>query len=536
MKGAVIYARYSCERQTEQSIEGQLHECYKYAEKNGLSILDEYIDRATTGTNDNRPAFQKMLADSERTTAWDIVLVYAIDRFGRNSIEIAINKQKLIKNGKNLISATQRTSTNIDGSKNLDGILLENMYIGLAEYYSAELSQKIRRGLMESREKGLFCGGGLTYGYNVVNKHIVINDEQAEIIRYIFQEYNNGKIIPDIINELNAKGYTYKGGDFVKNSLYRILRNEKYIGITKYMGVEYKNIYPPIISENLFYSIQKRLALYKTGRICKDTELWLKAKVFCGNCGRPMHCDSSTSQSGKRFHYYKCSGRKEHICDMKVIRQDKLDKFIFETTLKVFATDENIKLLVDKIIDVHSKRQKDESLLTGLKARLCDTKKSIDNLLIALQEGIITTSTKDRLKQLESEKEKLEKEIANEENKLALSLSRDDVEKYLRKSLKASPKILLNNLIDKIIVYDDKIEIYFKYSHHVPDDPNDQQGLFYSKCEIPVNRGSRTKQVLDITIDNHNIHFFIRYSTKRNKDLCLPINYKCQKMKNHPLM
>lgn len=102
--------------------------------------------------------------------------------------------------------------------------------------------------------------------------------------------------------------------------------------------------------------------------------------------------------------------------------------------------------------------------------------------MIALQEGIITTSTKDRLKQLESEKEKLEKEIANEENKLALRLSRDDVEKYLRKSLKASPKILLNNLIDKIIVYDDKIEIYFKYSHHVPDDPNDQQGLFIANA------------------------------------------------------
>ncbi len=138
MKGAVIYARYSCERQTEQSIEGQLRECYKYAEQNGLTIINEYIDRAMTGTNDNRPAFQKMLADAERTTAWDIVLVYALDRFGRNSIEIALNKQKLIKSGKTLISATQRTSTNIDGSRNLDGILLENMYIGLAEYYSVD--------------------------------------------------------------------------------------------------------------------------------------------------------------------------------------------------------------------------------------------------------------------------------------------------------------------------------------------------------------------------------------------------------------
>ena len=98
----------------------------------------------------------------------------------------------------------------------MDGVLLENMYIGLAEYYSAELSQKIRRGLAESRDKGLFCGGGITYGYNVVDKHIVINDEQAEIVRYIFQEYNNGKILPDIIDELNARGYRYKGGEFVK--------------------------------------------------------------------------------------------------------------------------------------------------------------------------------------------------------------------------------------------------------------------------------------------------------------------------------
>lgn len=91
-----------------------------------------------TGKNDQRAAFQKLLSDSEKPVTWEIVLVYAIDRFGRNSIEIAVNKQRLKKNRKTLISATQRTSENIDGTKNLDGILLENMYIGLAEYYSAE--------------------------------------------------------------------------------------------------------------------------------------------------------------------------------------------------------------------------------------------------------------------------------------------------------------------------------------------------------------------------------------------------------------
>ena len=128
MKGAVIYARYSSERQNEQSIEGQLRICNQYAEANGLTILDTYIDRAMTGTNDHRPAFQQMLSDSEKPVPWNIVLVYAIDRFGRNSIEIAVNKQRLKKNHKTLISATQRTSENIDGSKNLDGILLENVY------------------------------------------------------------------------------------------------------------------------------------------------------------------------------------------------------------------------------------------------------------------------------------------------------------------------------------------------------------------------------------------------------------------------
>lgn len=137
-KTVSIEDRYSCERQTEQSIEGQLRVCNEFAERNDLKIVDTYIDRAMTGTNDHRPEFQRMLSDSDKPQIWDIVLVYALDRFGRNSIEIALNKQKLKKNHKMLISATQRTSENIDGTKNLDGILLENMYIGLAEYYSVE--------------------------------------------------------------------------------------------------------------------------------------------------------------------------------------------------------------------------------------------------------------------------------------------------------------------------------------------------------------------------------------------------------------
>ena len=133
MRKCVIYARYSSDKQTEQSIEGQLKVCYEYAHKNDLIVLKEYIDRAMTGTNDNRKDFQKMLSDSEKTNEWDICLVYALDRFGRNAIEQGINKYRLQKTGKIVISATQRTSRNVDGSKNLDGIILENVYVGFEQ-------------------------------------------------------------------------------------------------------------------------------------------------------------------------------------------------------------------------------------------------------------------------------------------------------------------------------------------------------------------------------------------------------------------
>ena len=205
MKYAVIYARYSCERQTEQSIEGQLRICNEFAEKNDLRIVDTYIDRAMTGTNDHRPEFQRMLSDSDKPQIWDIVLVYALDRFGRNSIEVAVNKQRLKKNNKILISATQRTSMNIDGSKNLDGIILENVMIGLAEYYSAELSQKIRRGMNESRQKGNYTGGFVLFGYRVENKKLVIHEDEAQIVRQIFSDYASNKKVTNILKELQDK-------------------------------------------------------------------------------------------------------------------------------------------------------------------------------------------------------------------------------------------------------------------------------------------------------------------------------------------
>ena len=178
MKTAVIYARYSSDSQTEQSIEGQLRVCEEYAKRNEILILNTYIDRAMTGTNDNRPDFQRMIKDSSRRE-WNYVLVYKLDRFSRNKYETAIHKKTLKDNGVKVLSAME----NIPDSP--EGVILESMIEGYAEFYSLELSQKIRRGNNESRRKGNLTGGKIPYGYKNENKKAVVIPEEAEIIRYI---------------------------------------------------------------------------------------------------------------------------------------------------------------------------------------------------------------------------------------------------------------------------------------------------------------------------------------------------------------
>lgn len=356
MKYAVIYARYSSEKQNDQSIEGQLRVCSDYAEKNDIIVIKNYIDRATTGTNDNRPAFQEMLHDCSMQVVWNIVLVYAIDRFGWNSIEIAVNKQKLKKNNKTLISATQRTSENIDGSKNLDGILLENMYIGLVEYYSAELSEKVKRGITESRKKGHFCGGFLPYGYKVVDKKVEVNENEAEIVRYIYNQYAGGRIAKELLAEITNKGITHRGKPFTKNTFYYLLRLEKYTGICRdhKTGEIYDKTFPAILSKELYASVQKLLANNKLGAKSRITVYLLRKKLFCGYCGRIMQGESGTSSNGEIKHYYKCAQRKEsRSCHKKTIKKELVEQIVIDTTIEMLNNPDNLNLIVDKIANYH---------------------------------------------------------------------------------------------------------------------------------------------------------------------------------------
>ena len=221
---AVIYARYSSDRQTEQSIEGQLRECYAFAKANDIAVIDTYIDRAISGKTDNRPAFQKMIEDSAKRQ-FQAVIVYRLDRFTRNRYDSAIYKARLKKNGVKVLSAME----NLNGSP--ESIIMESLLEGMAEYYSVELSQKITRGMRENALKGKALGGQRVLGYKVNSDcYFEIDETTAPVVVDIFKLYSSGKTVKEICDILNARGVkTARGGAFNKNSLHTILTNKKYI-------------------------------------------------------------------------------------------------------------------------------------------------------------------------------------------------------------------------------------------------------------------------------------------------------------------
>ena len=252
----VIYARFSCKRQTEQSIEGQLKICYEYAAAHNYTVVGEYIDRAQSGTSDNRSDFQRMMKDSAKKP-WDLVLVYKLDRFSRNKYEMAIHRKTLKDNGIKLVSVKE----NIPDSP--EGIILESLLEGMAEYYSVELAQKVKRGQHETRLKGNYCGGCVTYGYKIdkINgeKKFIVDEMEAAVVLRIFEEYASGKICRDIIDGLTDDGiYGRDGKPFGRNAIYGMLRNERYTGVYRHKtDGEFHNTLERIVPQPLFERIQK---------------------------------------------------------------------------------------------------------------------------------------------------------------------------------------------------------------------------------------------------------------------------------------
>lgn len=483
MKTAVIYARYSCYGQTEQSIEGQVRECTEYAKHNDIVIIDSYIDRAMTGTNDNRTDFQRMMKDSAKKP-WDLILVYKLDRFSRNKYEMAIHRKTLRDNGIKLVSVKE----NIPDSP--EGIILESLLEGMAEYYSVELAQKVMRGQRETRIKGNYCGGGIPYGYTIAKvgneKKYVIKEDEAAVVRRIFEEYAAGKICREIIEGLTADGiYARDGKPFGRCAIYNMFQNERYMGVYRHKtdGV-FLNTFQAIIPESLFKIVQKISEENGKGGHATEEPYLLRHKLFCGYCGKKITGDAGTSKTGKVFKYYTCTGRKQikNKCKKQILRKEDLEKLVVETTIRTLSNPENVTLLVDKIFEINEERSKSNGNIAILYSEQQEVQKSIDNLMRAIEQGIVTNSTMMRLNELEGRLDELKAKIHAEEAKHRLKMGKSEVIKFINKALREEPRQMIRMLIKKVILFDDKIEIYYNTTERIrPDEDTHQVFCFYTE-------------------------------------------------------
>lgn len=464
MKKGVIYARYSSERQNEQSIAGQVDVCTKWAESNDIEIVEVYHDEALTGKTDKRPSFQRMVMDA-KDRRFDYVIVYKLDRFARNRTDSAIYKAQLKRYGVKVLSAMEKIT---DGP---EGILLESLLEGMAEFYSANLAQNVERGMRQKAEQGKYMGGTVPLGYKIdEEKNYTIDEKSAPAVKLAFEMYAAGDTIKEICTALNSAGYrTTTKKAFAYSSLHSILRNRKYIGEYEYFDIVLYDVVPRLIDDATFEKVQQRLEKNKRSPASSkgNVDYYLTGKLFCGKCGANMVGDSGTGSSGITHNYYSCIEKKrKRGCTKKTVKKDWIEQLITDITIKQVLTPENIERLSQSAFEMYEKERTDDSELIALKATLRETEKTIDNIMNAIEQGIITSTTKQRLLDAEDRKKSTELAITKAQIKKP-KITKEHIEFFLYEmknkiyNSDEQIEIIVNTFVNAVYLYDDKLIITF---------------------------------------------------------------------------
>lgn len=464
-KYAVIYARFSSHRQTEQSIEGQLHVCYDYAAREGYTVIGEYIDRALTGRSDDRPDFQRMIKDSANKS-FQYVIVYKLDRFSRDRFDSAMYKHVLKGNGVKVVSAMENIGDNPES------VILESLLEGMAEYYSLELSQKIKRGRRESASKGKFLGGAVPLGYRSENGILVVDEETAPAVKKIFAEYAAGVSKKDIIDGLNRSGMKNKEGrPYTYTALACVLKNEKYIGVLEQSGIRIEGAVPALTDTETFNKVQARLAGNSVhgARNKAKVDYLLSGKLFCGNCGSPMQGISGTGMTGNTYAYYQCKGRREkNGCEKKHEPKQALEDYVIRQTLDYILAPG----LLDEISDAIVKELKKDAAndeLRQMEKKISKLENEINKLidLAGSAPPRAAAAVMARVEEYTAQRELLETEASKLRISSMVSFTKEEVLSWLRLFCDGEPddpafrKRLVDVFINSIYVWDDKIAIYY---------------------------------------------------------------------------
>lgn len=466
LQDCVVYARYSSHAQKDTSIEDQVRDIEAYCRLNNLRIVKVYADRHLTGTSDKRPQFQQLMKDAAHGR-WSFVVVWKTDRFARNRYDSATYKYRLKRYGVRVLSAKESIP------EGPEGILLESVLEGSAEYYSANLAQNIKRGMRSNALNCMVNSGSIPFGYcKGPDGRFAVVPAEAEVVREIFRKVAEGVPFVEISNELNGRGVRTKQGNlWGKNSFHRMLTNDAYIGVYRYSDVCIEGGVPAIVDPALFLEVGQKLKTKKNpqGRHRENGEYMLTGKLFCGLCGSPMVGIAGTGRHGDLHHYYSCQKRRSRQgCPKQNVVRDWIEQTVVDMTLEAVLQPDVIEWVADQVM-AYQEREGNSAQLLALREDLAANQAAIENVMKAIEAGIITPTTKRRLQELEAEASRLENAITVEEAAIT-HIERDFVVYWLEKfrggdrTDKAFRRRVIDTFVAAVYLWDDRIRIAFNYS------------------------------------------------------------------------
>ena len=480
----VLYGRYSSHNQKDISVEQQFEKGYELAAEYGIRIIDTYADRAVSGRTDKRRDFQRMMTDAAKGK-FRYVIAWKSNRMGRNMLEALINEARLQDLGVRVLYVEE------DFDDTAAGRFAARSMMNVNQFYSENMAEDIKRGLYDNAANCMVANGHLPYGYKADETlHYAIDEPKAAVIREIFTRVSCGEAFVDIMASLNARGIkTSYGRPWGRSSFQKILSNERYRGIYIYGDVRKEGGIPRIVSDELYFKVQEVITTKKNpqGRHRVNGDYLLTGKLFCGHCKSPMTGISGTSRSGNLHYYYVCQKRRtEKTCEKKNLRRDDIELQVAKAIKRRTLDDDTINWIADSVVE-YSQHQESASGIGLLEDQLKDTQRSIKNLMAAIEQGIITPTTKARLMELEKEQSDIDRKITMAKADV-IPVNRDQLVGWLKKLQagdvhdKKYQAELFDTFLIAVYVYDnpdgqDYMKVVFNYAGskntvEIPLDPS----------------------------------------------------------------
>lgn len=452
-KTAVIYARFSCSKQREASIEDQLRVCHEWCEREGYEVVAEYSDYAQSGRTDQRPQFQRMIANAGES---DIVLVYMMDRFSRDPFDAPIYKRELSRHGVHLVSALEAIPDSPEG------IIYEKLLEGLAACESRKTAIRVRRGLHGNALKAK-TNGVRIFGYGRdADDHFVINETQAAFVREAFSRRLNGESCNTIARDFARRGVTSSRGKPCYFAMIQgMLRNLRYTGRYQYGDVIIEDGMPAIIDKETFERCQTVKA-----RKQRANENWgdfkLSGRVLCGNCGHTMPGVSGRGQSGQKYEYYRC----KHCDAVKPVRRDWIEPAIADHIQGILADRSQVLYIAKRIVELNNNTNLETAQRKQAESTLRKATNALRNIELAIEQGIIHPDAQQRIAELEAQQAQVRRTIAmsNRHN-----INPGDLAEYLQHGIMLDRAALVDAFVYQVLVTAEDVTVTLNFNTKTSD-------------------------------------------------------------------